>query len=631
MTAALERACAFLAASAALAVALCTPASASEWQPDPVFPINPAQVPGYSDRATTASYRLLDLQGEPVGPLVTVPAQDLLDFIRVPSIPGIYQLEAWAEKASGEEVSRATTSLHFDDVAPPPPTVEGPGRWLLGGEVAQLQIGRPEGPAPLSGIRGYALSVDFGTGGSPCQSPALCTVAETDLLGSEDHSVPLGTLPEGTNYARVVAVSGAGVSSPLRSAVIRVDATPPRLTLTGVPGGWSSGPVKLTAIAADQLSGMAAAGPSGPFTAIAVDGDAPTRAPGATAPGWVAGSGVHAVAFYARDAAGNLADGTAGSGAPGSAVVRIDEDPPRVEFAAAQDPAEPERIEALVSDPLSGAGGERGSIALRPAVTQARFEALPTRVAGNRLVAHWDSDAYPQGKYEFRATGFDTAGNPGTGTDRAHGGAMVLVNPLKAQVSLNAELSGGRFHGTLRRVGGRPVAEEEVTVGEVFATGAVPRRRDVTLRTGPRGGFSLPLGRGPSRDLVAYFAGTRTLSRATSASAHRGVRTGVVLRASRAVAKVGGRPVVFSGRVLAAGATRAAGGLPVELQFRYRGAGWSGFRTVETDRRGRFHYPYRFSDDDSRGVRFGFRAYVKGREGWPYEPGTSRPVTVTGK
>lgn len=165
---------------------------------------------------------------------------------------------------------------------------------------------------------------------------------------------------------------------------------------------------------------------------------------------------------------------------------------------------------------------------------------------------------------------------------------------------------------------------------EVFATGAAPRRRDVTLRTGPRGGFSLSLGRGPSRDLAAYFAGTRTLTRANSASAHRGVRTSVVLRASRAVAKVGGRPVVFTGRVLAAGAAGAAAGLPVELQFRYRGAGWSEFRTVETDRRGRFQLPYRFSDDDSRGIRFRFRAYVKGREGWPYEPGTSRPVTVTG-
>ncbi|HKF81361.1 MAG TPA: hypothetical protein VKB23_00190 [Solirubrobacterales bacterium] len=630
MTAAAALARALLVA-AALAVALCVPAAAAEWQPDPVFRIDPTQVPGYSDESVRANYRLLNPQGNPTGPLVSVPAKDLLDWIEVPADPGVYKLEAWTEDASGAEVRRATTLLRFDDVAPPPPTVEGPGRWLLGGEIAQLEISQPEGTLPLSDIRGYALSLDAGTGTFPCQTPALCTPAEPDVLGAGDTSVSLGTLPQGTNYARVVAVSGAGVPSSVRSVIVRVDATPPRLTLSGVPGGWSSGPVRLDVLAADQLSGMAAAGPAGPFTAIAVDASAPTRAPGDGVSGWVAGSGVHEVVFYARDAAGNLADGTAGSAAPGTAVVRIDEDPPRVEFAAAQDPAEPERIEALVSDPLSGVSGDRGSIALRPTGTQAAFEALPTRVAGERLVAHWDSDSYPPGKYEFRATGFDLAGNPEIGTDRAHGGRMVLVNPLKAPTSLDAELSGGRFHGVLRRLGGGPLADQEVTVIEAFATGAVPRRREIVLRTGPRGGFSLPLGKGPSRYLLASFAGTRTLTGASSSSARREVRTGVQLRASRPVAKVGGPPVVFRGRVLAAGAARAAGGLPVELQFRYRGAGWSEFRTVETDRRGRFHYAYRFSDDDSRGVRFQFRAYVKDREGWPYEPGSSRPVTVTGR
>ncbi|HWJ43501.1 MAG TPA: hypothetical protein VNR67_08715, partial [Solirubrobacterales bacterium] len=92
----------------------------------------------------------------------------------------------------------------------------------------------------------------------------------------------------------------------------------------------------------------------------------------------------------------------------------------------------------------------------------------------------------------------------------------------------------------------------------------------------------------------------------------------------------GGRPIVFSGRIRRRGAATVAN-LPVELQFRFRGGTWSGFRTVEADAQGRFRYRYRFSDDDSRGVRFQFRAHVKGREGWPYGPGTSRPVNVTGR
>ena len=51
---------------------------------------------------------------------------------------------------------------------------------------------------------------------------------------------------------------------------------------------------------------------------------------------------------------------------------------------------------------------------------------------------------------------------------------------------------------------------------------------------------------------------------------------------------------------------------------------------MQTDARGRFRYAYRFSDDDSRGVRFQFRAYAPAQSDWPYEPGSSRPVAVLG-
>jgi hypothetical protein len=68
----------------------------------------------------------------------------------------------------------------------------------------------------------------------------------------------------------------------------------------------------------------------------------------------------------------------------------------------------------------------------------------------------------------------------------------------------------------------------------------------------------------------------------------------------------------------------------VQLQFRLPGLPWSEFRTIQTDRRGRFRYAYRFSDDDSRGARFQFRAYAPAQENWPYEPSGSRPVLVRG-
>ena len=52
---------------------------------------------------------------------------------------------------------------------------------------------------------------------------------------------------------------------------------------------------------------------------------------------------------------------------------------------------------------------------------------------------------------------------------------------------------------------------------------------------------------------------------------------------------------------------------------------------MQTDAHGHFRYPYAFSDDDSRGVRFQFRAFAPAQAGWPYEPAASRPVAVTGR
>jgi hypothetical protein len=96
------------------------------------------------------------------------------------------------------------------------------------------------------------------------------------------------------------------------------------------------------------------------------------------------------------------------------------------------------------------------------------------------------------------------------------------------------------------------------------------------------------------------------------------------------VAKIGGPPLVFRGRLVAPSGGIPPTGRSVQLQFRLPGLPWAEFRTVQTDARGRFRYVYRFSDDDSRGARFQFRAYAPAQAGWPYEPGGSRPVIVRG-
>ncbi|HEU4393614.1 MAG TPA: hypothetical protein VFR04_08275, partial [Solirubrobacterales bacterium] len=83
-------------------------------------------------------------------------------------------------------------------------------------------------------------------------------------------------------------------------------------------------------------------------------------------------------------------------------------------------------------------------------------------------------------------------------------------------------------------------------------------------------------------------------------------------------------------KVASEGASLPADGKVVQLQFRLPGLPWREFRTVRSDRAGRFRYAYRFSDDDSRGARFQFRAYAPAQAGWPFEPAGSLPVAVLG-
>ncbi|MDQ2631883.1 MAG: hypothetical protein M3Y75_13055 [Actinomycetota bacterium] len=640
----------FLAALAATLVALGpAPAPASgegAWQADPLFKFHWQLSPPPGDPFEGA-YRIYDSDGEMIR-TETRPLLKLLEPIMISPVPGIYTLEAWLQNKAGERGTPSTTVLRFDNAVPPAPTLQLPEGWIRGTDPAVLQIAAAAAPPPLSGIGGYALSVDRGEGSSPCVEVTRCESAEIDLTGGGGGSASLGALHEGIHFVRAVAVSGSGVASPVASTQLRIDATPPAVSLQGAPAGWSNGPVRLSALASDPLSGMATAGPLGPFTAIAVDGAPPARSLGDAVTTWVTGSGTHHVEYFARDAAGNVADGEAGAPEPETAVIRIDEDPPSVTFSAAQDPVEPERIEATVRDALSGPSPGHGWIGVRPAGTTGSFSPLPTQVAGSRLIARWDSDSHPPGKYEFFATGFDAAGNAAVGVNRDRGGRMFLVNPLKTPTVLTAGFVGKRarnvssrrarhgrgvrFGGSLRTRSGAPVAGVEITVAEALGDGSKFSRRTTFTRTRGDGRFEVWLAPGPSREVTASFAGSRILTRASSPSARLEVPASVRLRASAAVARVGGAPVVFSGRVARAGTeVGAVAGLPVELQFRFHGTDWSGFRTVETDGRGRFRYPYRFSDDDSRGVRFQFRAHVKGREGWPYGPSASRPVLVTGR
>lgn len=627
------------------------------WHADRSFELRWSNPPGVN----TVHYRVLSPTGQQVAEATLNWPATAIEYLNVPSTPGVYTAEVSLEDSAGGLGPAENAKLRFDD-APPGPTEPAPvGGWIPRNAFPlRIRLGPPEGPEPLSGIRGYAFAVDRDPGGQPCVAARLCSEAETDLPGGGgDDVAAIPGLPEGTSYLHAVAVSGSGVRSTTTETVpLLVDQTDPVTTLFGTGAGWSNRPVSLVAQATDSASGMVATDGGTPFTAIRIDGGVPITAPGDSVATTVIGSGVHTVAYYARDAAGNVMDGAVVNGAenaaPATAVVRVDRDPPAVAFAAAQDPRDPERIEAVVGDSLSGFDPARGKIGVRQAGSRQRFQELPTEGGGDALRARWDSAAYPPVLYEFQVTAYDVAGNSRTSVLRSNGSRMLLHAPLKIPTTLTAGFApsgapytayshikrtgrgwtvgfGRRVSFSGRLIAGRrtPLAGMPVRVIERFDPDAQPRERMSVVRTGGDGRFDVELEPGPDREVLATMAPTPTLGGASSRPVRLEVRDRLGLHASTSTAEVGGRPVVFSGRV--AGSPLPPGGKTVQLQFRLPGLPWSEFRTVTTDARGRFRYAYRFVDDDSRGVRFQFRAFAPAQAGWPYEAAGSRPVAVRGR
>lgn len=622
------------------------------WQAENRFTLEWTNPPPGGAPPAATRYRVLDPQGGTIGEGQLNPLSDSVGGLTVPKVPGSYGAEVWFEDSAGAAGPAATAQLRFDDTRPAAIEPEHVPTWI--GRTAfplRVRFGRPSSPLPMSGIRGYAVVIDGAPGGAPCAAaPDRCSDAETTLHGGlADDELAVGSLPEGTSYLHAVAVSGAGMKSATSGrAVLRVDTTDPVTQLAGLPAGWTNRAVWITANATDAGSGMEPTGQGPlPFTAIQVDGGAPSIGPGQSAGVNVVDEGVHRIAYYARDAAGNVDDGAEANGianrAPRTAVVRIDRTPPSLAFANAEDPRDPELLRVRIVDRLSGPDSSRGRIGVRRAGSGDRFEALPTAPGGtDELRARWNSDAFAAGDYEFQATGYDAAGNAATTSRRQNGGAMVLSNPLKATTTLRAGFRGHGLqrtvpygHGVLlsgRLVTGRssPLAATPVHVVERFAPGAHPAAQTSTVKTAPDGTFAIHTDPGPSRTIEVSFEGNPTLARSATRTLQLGVRSRVHLRASAGVATVGGAPLIFRGQLDAAPGEIPAEGRPVELQFRLPGLPWSEFRTVQTNHHGSFRYAYRFSDDDSRGARFQFRAFAPAQEDWPYEPGGSRPVLVRG-
>jgi len=144
------------------------------------------------------------------------------------------------------------------------------------------------------------------------------------------------------------------------------------------------------------------------------------------------------------------------------------------------------------------------------------------------------------------------------------------------------------------------------------------------VKTGPDGRFVYVLPAGPSRDVrFTYFAFSDSHVVELSNVVHADALAPLTIRADRRRVS-GDRVVRLNGRVaVRTGIPRS--GLLVTLQGFQQGYGWHTFRTVHTDRRGRWRTSYRFRSTHGR---FGFRALVPRQGRFPYAPSRSSGVFV---
>lgn len=626
------------------------------WHPDNSFDvswINPPQ--GAGAPIASAHYRLLDSSGNPVTEEVRSSSSiSSLAGLQVPNVPGVYTLEVWLEDEAGNVGPPARTALRFDNQRPGDVTpIAAPG-WISRTELPYLQrLSHPGDPLPVSGIEGYAYEVDANQGTDPCGEGDRCTSSQTDLKdGIAGDAVALADLPEGRSVVHAVAVSGSGMESATTGhTALLVDRTDPVTSISGLPSDWQNGSVGLTAHATDALSGMSPSGSESPYTAIRVDGSPPVTSVGPDVSVAVIGEGVHDVSYYARDLAGNVNDGATTRGiqhhAPQVVQVKIDRTSPGVAFVNAQDPNDPELIRASVVDGLSGASG--GEIEVHRVGSESPFTPLRTELIDGSLQARWSSDAFPAGEYEFRATAVDRAGNRGRTASRANGTQMVLPNPIKVPTAIRVSFGekksrlasprtvtvpygrSSHISGRLTAGLGSPLAGQTLEVVERFRAGALVKRRTSRVRTDDKGLFSAIVRPGPSRRVSVLYPGTRTLTRSRGRPLRLTTLTRVSFTASSEQGVVGGRPVVFSGRVFHRAARLPIDGKELEIQYRTSSVPWTTFAPVKADTRGRFKLLYAFKDDESRGVRFQFRALAVRETGWPYAPAASRAQVVVGR
>ncbi len=362
----------------------------------------------------------------------------------------------------------------------------------------------------------------------------------------------------------------------------------------------------------------------------------------------VRGPGEHSLVVSVVDEAGNV------SPESDAVKLRLDPDAPTAAFDA-PDPGNPLRVSVTARDEASGVAG--GQIEIRRRGREA-WRPLRTALEGSTtLVARVNDERFGRGRYELRARAVDRAGNERSTNRRADGSPATVALPVRFSTRLRAGIRRVRVkrtrvrrrgrvrvvrkrsvryigarrirarrkikvRGSLTNPDGQPIPGATINVATRPRYGRRSFRQIARVTTGRRGRFTYIARARFSRLLRFRYPGTGTV---------RAARATFVMKVpARVKIAVNRRRVTFSGSVRFRGKVLGKipeGGKVTTLQARVPG-GWRTFATPRAGRRGRWSFRYQFAATSGL-QRYRFRSCVPRGEGYLYDRGCSRTVTVT--
>lgn len=309
-----------------------------------------------------------------------------------------------------------------------------------------------------------------------------------------------------------------------------------------------------------------------------------------------------------------------------------------MQFTASDLESGVEKVEAVIGDTVVG------SRDLGPQCPHVGFAACPESDKGVLTV---DTRAVPNGTHGLTLRVTDAAGNaqivpaakpieianasaPSVPAATTHG-----VLPAQGQARLTARFSSssrsaivvpfGRtvvLRGRLSIASARPPAGTRIAVVQRTTAAGARERTTGSAPTRADGTFSYRLAlRGPSRSVRFVYPADPPVGVSAKSNSLR-IR---VRAASQFAVSLRGTTLDYRGQVISAPVPRR--GKRIELWGRAPGYAWKRFRTLGTDRRGRFAGHYRLRARRP-GVRLQVQVRIPAEKGYPYLTYRSGPRTV---